>query len=541
MFRYRLRKLVYILILVFAVALLIRLYPTLISGEPFSTDGWSCIRNAELLLQYTPVSLGNNTLFDGYNNYWPANSLFGAVLSQVTGLSVINAMAIGIPLAGALTIPIFFVLVRRITENTKIALIATVLLATAYPYALFTAGVTKETFADPIYVSVILIFLLAPSWKRTLLFSVASVALVLSQHLAAFITIGVLASLTIALFYSKAGKIRSSVKSDVGLLGIISAVTIAYFGFYAYKGLPFSLAPSDLLTIGAYQLVALAIILFFTSKAVTFPSRKRMIFWCVVIFILACSFMFLLTRKSLVPGAPTLPLNYFIYASPYIVALPLMMFSFGGLHERRRALLIPIFWLAPLIGLEGYAIFSGSPEGLTLTYRTLNFLLLPLFILIGIAFYKLYVYSKDKRRSRIFIVGIVVTILFVASMNSYSVFASVSLQEKYMGYFWLYREPEMSAASWIAMNDYNQTVAGDMKVSYLLKGYFNVNVDVIQGLQFLEENSSAPELLFVYPEMYTNGYVLYSGNVLALPENWTQQLTTLNCIYSNNMVNIYAK
>ena len=110
-----------------------------------------------------------------------------------------------------------------------------------------------------------------------------------------------------------------------------------------------------------------------------------------------------------------------------------------------------------------------------------------------------------------------------------------------MGYFWLYREPEISASSWIAANRGNLTVAGDVKVSYLLEGYFNVKVNVLQGLEFLEGNSSAPELLFVYPEMSTNGYVLYMGNVLALPENWTNQLTSLNCVYSNNMVSLYAK
>ena len=350
MCRYRLRKLAYILILIFAVALLIRLYPTMISGEPFSTDGWSPIRNAELLLQYTPVSLGNNTLFDGYNNYWPANSLFGVIFSQVIGTSVINAMAIGIPLAGALTIPIFFVLVRKITENTKIALIATALLATAYPYALSTAGATKETFADPICVSVILIFLLAPSWKRTVLFSVASVALALSQHLATFITIGVLAALTIASFYSKDEKLRNSTKSSIGLLGVISAVTATYFAVYAYKGLPVTFTASDLLTIAAYQLAALAIVVFFTAKAVASPSSKRVIFWSAVTFILACSFMLLLTRKSLVSGAPILPLNYILYATPYIIALPLMMFGLARLHERRSAVLLPLFWLVPSSG-----------------------------------------------------------------------------------------------------------------------------------------------------------------------------------------------
>lgn len=534
------KKEAYVLALIFAVALLFRFYPLLISGLPFSTDGWSSIRNTELLIQNTPVSLGNNSLFDGYNNYWPANSLFGAVFSEVTGLAPIDAMAIGIPLAGALTIPLFYVLVRKVTENTKIALIATVLLATAYPYALFTAGVTKETFANPIYISIILIFFLAPSWKRTLLFTATSVALVLSHHLAALLTIGVLASLTIALFYSKTGKVGSSVKSNVGLLAILSGVALAYFGLFAYNGLVFSLAPSDLLTVGAYQLLVLSLVLFFSAKP-NFPSRKTMIFGCLATFVLACSFVFFLTRKSLVTGAPTLPLHYFLYASPFIIALPLMMLGFGGLHKRQSTLLVPLFWLALLIGFEGYAIFSGSPMGLTLVSRTLNFLALPLFILVGIAFYKLYVYSKGLRASRVLGVGVLATVLVVASLNSYSMFASVSLQEPYMGYFWLYRTPEKSASNWIAINTNNQTVAGDMKVSYLLKGYFNVKVDMLQGLKFLEDNSSVPELLFVYPEMSTNGYVFLSGNVLALPENWTSKLTDLNNVYSNGMVNLYAK
>jgi hypothetical protein len=541
MCRDRLNKLAYVLILVFAVALLIRLYPTMISGEPFSTDGWGPIRNAQLLLQYTPVSLGNNTLFDGYNSYWPANSIFGAIFSQVTGTSVINAMAIGIPLAGALTIPLFFVLVRKITENTKIALIAAALLATAYPFTMFTAGVTKETFADPIYVSVILIFLLAPSWKRTVLFSVASVALALSQHLTTFITIGVLTALTIASFYSKDERLRNSAKSSIGLLGIISAVTAAYFAVYAYKGVPLTFTTSELLTIAAYQLVALAIVMFFTARAVASPSSKRVTLWSAATFILSCSFMLLLTRKSLISGAPALPLNYFLYAIPYIIALPLMMLGLAKLHERRSAVLLPLFWLVPLIGLEGYAIFGGFPLGLTLSYRTLDFLLLPLLILVSIALYKLYVYSKRMRIGRILSVGVIATILFMASVNSYSMFASVSLQEQYMGYFWLYREPEIAASSWIAANGCSLTVAGDMKVSYLVDGYFNVKVNVLQGLEFLEGNGSAPELLFVYPEMYTNGYVLYMGNVLSLPGNWTNQLTSLNCVYSNNMVSLYAK
>ncbi|MCW3995293.1 MAG: hypothetical protein NWE98_03975 [Candidatus Bathyarchaeota archaeon] len=531
---------IYVLFLICTVAFLVRLYPTLISGLPFSTDGWSSIRNAELLLQRSPVSLGNDAVFDGYNNYWPASSLFGAAFSLVTGLSVVDSMAVGVPLAGALTVPLFFVLARKVTADTRIALIATALVATAYPYALFTAGVTKETFANPLYVGLVLIFLLAPSWKRTLLFSVSSAALVLSHHLATIIAIGVLATLTIALFYSKDFKTRYTVKSTLGLLGVISAVAAAYFWFYASTGFTTSVTYSDLVTVGAYQLVVLAGILFFTSKA-GFPSRRQMAVGSLVTLGVACSFVLLLTRKSLVSGAPVLPFHYIVYMVPFLVVLPVMMLGFGGLHQRRGRLLLPLFWLSPLIALEGYATFSGYPIGLLLTYRILNFLLLPLLIIAAIGFYKLYIYCKGHRAGRFFGVGVVSALLVVILLNCFCEFASVSMQERYMGYFWLYRAPESAASSWVCANMVNQTVAGDVKVSYLLDGYFGVKVNVFGGLNYLEGNGSAPRLLFVYPEMATNGYVVYSGNVLAVQQNWTSKLGSLNCAYSNGMVNLYAR
>ena len=129
------------------IALALRLYPTFISGMPFSTDAWPLIRNTELLMQNTPVPL-DSKLFDGYNNFWPASSIFSAALSQVTALSPLNTMAIGIPIAAALTLPIFFV-AKKITENSKISIIATVLLAASFPYTLLTGRSYKESVCKP--------------------------------------------------------------------------------------------------------------------------------------------------------------------------------------------------------------------------------------------------------------------------------------------------------------------------------------------------------------------------------------------------------
>lgn len=100
-------KHVYLLVLVCTAACLVRLYPAVITGLPFSTDGWSLIRNTELLLQYTPVPL-SSPIFDGYNSFWPASSIFGAVVSEVTGVSPVMVMAFLVPFAGSVTVPIFF-------------------------------------------------------------------------------------------------------------------------------------------------------------------------------------------------------------------------------------------------------------------------------------------------------------------------------------------------------------------------------------------------------------------------------------------------
>jgi uncharacterized membrane protein len=217
-------------IIAFSVALAIRLYPTFLSGLPFSTDAWSPIRNTELLLERTPISL-DNAVMDGYNCYWPANSLFGAVFSQATGLKPMAAMAFGIPLAGALTIPIFYALIYRISGSRRLAFFSSILLATAYPYALFTAGVTKETYANPLYVLSILIFMSRGKWRKTLLFAVAFSALVMAHHLTALVAIAVLATIALASSIVRVRR-RAHVSPDGSsflLVSILTAATALYF------------------------------------------------------------------------------------------------------------------------------------------------------------------------------------------------------------------------------------------------------------------------------------------------------------------------
>ena len=286
------------------IALTLRLYPTSISGMPFSVDAWPLIKNTELLIQNTPIPLYSN-VFDGYNNFWPASSLFAAILSQITNVPPIYSMALGIPIVAALTIPIFYILVKKITENNKIALIASVLLAAAFPYALFTAGVTKETFASPIYIALILLFLVKHNWKTTLLFSATSIALVLSHHLSAFFAVVIISSLSIAFYSFKASKDQktNSNKSNILFIAIISTVTALYFVLFAFPGFTVSITASTVLTVGAYQIFVIALTLYHVYIAKNF-SRIRTLFNCALAFLLIFVFMLLITKIPLLAWSP---------------------------------------------------------------------------------------------------------------------------------------------------------------------------------------------------------------------------------------------
>jgi uncharacterized membrane protein (DUF373 family) len=94
--------------------------------------------------------------------------------------------------------------------------------------------------------------------------------------------------------------------------------------------------------------------------------------------------------------------------------------------------------LLPALGLAFYGVFANSPEGIGFAFRSLNFLLPPLIILIVIGLYKLTTMShsfKGASSTKLVAVGI---ILVLVTVNVYGLYAAVSLQEPYLGYFWRY-------------------------------------------------------------------------------------------------------
>lgn len=517
------------------IALALRLYPSLMSQLPFSTDSWPLIRNAEVLLEHTPVNL-EEEIFDGYNNYWPSSSIFGAVVSLVTGSSPMAAMALGIPAAAALAIPLFYTLTCRFYGKISPAFIASIILATSFPYALSTAGAIKETYASPLLMLLVLIVLSSWGWRGAALFAISSATLAMTHHLTSVVALAALAFMMLS--DSLKRFLRGTVLERLRpTLTFMLATSIAlHFLLYAYRGFKVTLTLNDFITVISYQVVAFAFALYVARSSEGGIGSWRGI-KCFLAAAIPTVVLTLCTFRRITPDAPMLPRRYIIYGLPFAASAPLALIGFWELKKAGGgyAKLEPLFWLASVLGFEIYAVFGGPPVGLTLAYRMINFMWPPLAMLCGYGVYRLL--SAGRLAAKIFSAT---SIVLMAVLGCYSSYAATIVGERYMGYFWLYRAQEFRAGVWISSLYNNRTVFGDVKYAYLLRGYFEVKYNEFQGLLYLSGlDKSKPSILITYDLMGRNGYVIYSGYSVDLPLGWVKRLHNLSLIYLNGVVNIY--
>ncbi|MEM2025941.1 MAG: hypothetical protein QXW94_06595, partial [Desulfurococcaceae archaeon] len=314
--------------LVFLAAFALRVCPAILSEMPFSTDAWSPIRNTMALLDNTPIPLGDDDVFDGYNNYWPANSLFGAVFTQIVGLSPLSSMSLAVPLAGALAIPIFYALASRLLGDSRRALAASILLSLAYPYALFTSGVTKETYAAPLLMLLLFVFLACSlNLKSLLIFSLSSIALVASHHLTSAVAAAVMAASALAASIERFRRGLGADQAKTAFTVAFALAAAAYLAAYAGRGLRLQLTFNDLLSVASYQAVAFAFTLHASSNTRR-SSNARKIAVCFISTLLVLASAIACTATAITPSAPVLPRHYLLYAAHFALLSPLAASGF---------------------------------------------------------------------------------------------------------------------------------------------------------------------------------------------------------------------
>lgn len=515
----------------FAVAVVLRIYPYLLYGVPYSTDSWSPIRNTEELLAHTPTPLGGSSVFDGYNIYWPANSLFGAVASLVFGVAPIRIMPLLFPVVGSVTVIVFFLVAEEVTGSTLVAAVAALFLATAGVDAIFTAAVTKETYALPLFMVSVLLLLWKTDRRSGALFAITSAALALSQHATAVLFLVVAGSILFVNFL-----LRQRRGEPVGrrplLLVAGAGITGAYFLAYAGAGL------GQLGSLVTFQSVLLAVgflTVFVTPiayHAVSRPSRLLLAeggaVLCAAVGILAVG-----TRLTLIPSAPVVSSTLLYAAAPYVVGGALTVVGYRAMAGMDRARFAFVgAWLAALLALGFLAVFSDVPDGLAIVYRLLAFVAAPSMIFAALALQRAL--ARPGMLAKVLVAAAILAITVPSAFQTYQ--AAVQ-RESLLGGQWAYQQTDLAGAQWMSSNapSGNFSVAGDSRIQYLLAGYFGMSVDTQSGRSYLEDPSTAqrPAYLVTYSLMATNGYVqsLYG---VTLPANWTESLAESSpAVYSN--------
>jgi hypothetical protein len=228
-----------------------------------------------------------------------------------------------------------------------------------------------------------------------------------------------------------------------------------------------------------------------------------------------------------------------LFISPYFVALPFLVFGYD--YQRSfKVNAAPFFWLAALLALNVYAVFNESASSAGFWIRTPNFLWVPLSILSAVGIFWVHNRTKSLHLRKIVKPAVAAIVIVMVAVNVYALYGAVSLQDRYMGYQWVYSNQEFKAGAWINGTSINQTIAGDVKAAYILHDYFDVSVDTGEGFRYLvEDGTSPPSILYTYRVMQQNGYLIGIHGV-DLPENWTEKMAPMNFVYSNGFANVYA-
>ena len=525
------------------VAIILRLYPTLFHGAPWGTDGWPLLKDTQELLANTPTTLGGNsaTFADQYNVYWPGSIVFGAVSSLIFNSVPLQVMPIIIPIVAALSTLVLFAIVEKLTGSTMAAFIASLIFTTASFDAIFTASVTKETFAYPLFMVGILLLansIKEFSFRNVALFFVVSITLVMAHYALALILAALTGSVLIAqLVVSFSRSSRSSFDFRFLIMPISLLAVIGSYLVYAFPGFEIPVNISDILSLSSFVILSIAVSLYFTlTKKI--PITLPALILAVALVILTVS-----TLVPIVPFQPIIPSSLVFDAIPYLFVGLCALIGYEISHRSfsKDQFSFLAVWIAIPLGLFGFSVF-GTPDGLGFIYRLFTFIYAPAAIFAGVflaSFVEKNEIGKSVTPTNFSLLkktAVVIIVLIIAILCSYQTYVAVAQGQNLLGGQWGYTPSDISSAAFTRSTLVrSMNVSGDSKILYLYDQYYGVNVSVARGYQILLQGitneSNTP--LVTDKIMLLDGYniQLYGS---PLPSNWLDNLIQhSSLIYTN--------
>ncbi|MEZ0346138.1 MAG: hypothetical protein ABWK01_06280, partial [Infirmifilum sp.] len=423
----------------------LRLLPTLWTAAPFSVDSWGPLRDAEVFYGYSPVPLVSK-LFDNYNNYWPALPVFLAVVGKIYGLKPVEVGPLIAPLVSALGLPIAYAVVKRLGLQGKG--VAAVLFACFFNSAWMGGGITKEGFAGSLFYSLLLSVLIG-GWYEVI---VLSAALALAHHLTTLVATAALLSLSVVRLAEEASRGGARVPARQ-LLALVVAGALQYLLLGRY-GLGVEVSWDLLVSAAAYLTLASLLASWTVVTANNGGNRFAYTVLSFLAFLTPPAISWLAASGvELLSGSPSVSTLHVFYSLAYSL---LVLLATTGWPSRAE----PLAFLAGVLGLLGFAVFSDPPGAGSIAYRLTSFAY-PFLVMLAAA--------RASRWRRV-----VATAVIVINMVMYALtFTGVDI---YTGWYWLYSPREVKMGYFIsAYSPPGVRLAADAKMCSLVRGMYGIN------------------------------------------------------------------
>ncbi|MDE1858610.1 MAG: hypothetical protein KGI26_06070 [Thaumarchaeota archaeon] len=472
-------RLIFMAAAIVSLAFLLRASPYLASGVPYHTDTYPQLANARNLVASTPVSLSPAGGFDSYNIFWPADLLFFSVSSVVLGGPPVGVMPLLAPLVSSLMVVLFLALLLTLGIDVRASAVATLLFAVAGGSTMISTGVTKEGFAIPL---MLLVLLLLNLWllkgsRASLWLSVPAFAVLLASHSLTSVVGLLLSAYLGAAYLLLPGPARKRAGAVLLVTVLFSALSYLYFYVYAVSNLPYLLQPSDVVSLFAYE--ALFTLPVWLGGALRLRTHDWAALWLGLaalgvsgLFASALAFHALLDSPLVSPYLLFLVLPYLVVS--FLAAAGIRVSGGDG-----RGPVFASLWALGLLGIVAFTIF-GTPGAVGTSLRIADFVYPGVAILGAIALSSLMGAGRVRTWAAVGAVGALVlgSVLVVPYTALWSGPAGGSQR--------LYSPADIAALGWVARLPANQAVYGDARASYLASYYLpGKAIDVGGGFVYL--------------------------------------------------------
>lgn len=480
-------------LLLFIIALSVRLVPIHFSSLPYNIDGFPLAKISESIIEtgYIPSSAESTGLIS-YNLKMPVFSTVLACFSLVFGVSPLELLPYFCALVGSLAVVFIYAFTQFLTKSRMAAFSAGLFAALSGLFVYVTAAAMKQLLAIVFLTFIFYLYPRRESWRHRIVLCMVLILLPFTHHLTTLIA---LLALSIALAGSAFRRHQGYVSEKSLVIDLIAGPGILLCSLLYYRSVNMEFY-SEVGNISDAVLLASVFVLAAVTARIlsgTLQTKPWLLFGrkkdrqltasCifdekVLVLILGIFVLYLNSKVQLFVGGPLTSGLLLKLLLPYLILIVLGMMGLNVIRYTRfqyRYLVVAMF-LAPICVMI-FAMLRGLDVfDFMLVYRSYNFIDIPLAVACGIGIAFLYSrakeYSKKHRDFSAMPAGIFIVfcVLCVATVPlAYS-------NEKAFGIQEVTYEYEFEAMRWTSESGIGSVVT-DQRYGDIINPYYNISAD----------------------------------------------------------------